>query len=208
MGTVIDPGSVTPFNPKMAQMIYQKISVQTELRAKFIRILFSAAAGADTLQTRAAKAMLNSLAWAEMSYFWMVHEFILLRYPELLAIPLLQSCNRVLETAYKYMQQLPEEERPYAKLLYDSQQTKALKRDRFLLLIDAADAVRNHLYPYFANYQGGSTGRAGVAIKRTVGDYLKSLDSKHLQQLQTGQHGTQLSDCVIGDILDSLSLKT
>lgn len=173
MGTNIDIGNVTTLNLVTAQRIYQKMSFLTSLRAILIRILMGSA-GTNTLTAKVSASMLNLLAFAEMGHIRAVQELIFGKFPELLAMRELQGSLRILKDAWEYLQGLPEKERPYAKMLYNGLQTKALQRDRFVLITDAAFAVDPNIYSSYQHYPGPS-GPMGYQIQRKVSAYLHSL---------------------------------
>lgn len=176
MGTSIELTSVVPFSVIAAIRVYQKLSMLVPLRAKMVRILFGTT-GTGAIVPSMAAAMLTLLSWSDMNHIKMVQDYIFGRFPELLAMKQLQGARTgVLKTAWAYLRSLDARERPFAKLLYSPQQTKALQRDKLVLITDAAHAVGAYLHVSFNNYKGDTQGTAGQGIKKIVTDYLQSLE--------------------------------
>lgn len=190
MGTSIEIASVTPFNLQAAVRIYQKLSMLVPLRAAMVRVLFGTTGTGNQIASVSA-AMLNLLAWSEMNHIRMIQDYIFGRFPELLTMKQLQGSSiGVLKTAWEYLNDLDERERPYAKLLYSPQHTKALQRDHFVLLTDAAHAVGTYLHNSLAHYQGDTQGTAGAGIKKIVREYLVSLERTGQLVIQSAQYTT------------------
>lgn len=190
MGTTIETTSVTPFNLQTSVRVYQKLSMLVPLRAAMVRLLFGVTGTGKHVAALAA-AMLNLLAWSEMNHIRMIQDYIFGRFPELLAMKQLQGSSiGVLRTAWTYLGRLDERERPYAKLLYGPQETKALQRDQFVLLTDAAHEVGTYLHSSLSNYKGDTIGTAGAGIKKLVKEYLLSLERTGQLVIQAAQYTT------------------
>lgn len=190
MGTTIAATSVTPFNLQASIQVYQKLSMLVPLRASMVRLLFGATGVGKHIASLSA-AMLNLLAWSEMNHIRMIQDYIFGRFPELLAMKQLQGSSiGVLKTAWAYLNRLDERERPYAKLLYGPQETKALQRDQFVLLTDAAHEVGTYLHSSLSNYRGDTVGTAGAGIEKLVKEYLMSLERTGQLVIQSAQYTT------------------
>lgn len=196
MGTTVSASSVTPFNLQASIQVYQKLSMLVPLRAAMVRLLFGATGVGKQIASLSA-AMLNLLAWSEMNHIRMIQDYIFGRFPELLAMKQLQGSSiGVLKTAWAYLNKLDERERPYAKLLYGPQETKALQRDQFVLLTDAAHEVGTYLHSSLSNYKGDTLGTAGAGIKKLVKEYLMSLERTGQLVIQSAQYTTMDSRLV------------
>lgn len=196
MGTTIETTSVTPFNLQASVRIYQKLSMLVPLRASMVKLLFGST-GVGKHVAALSAAMLNLLAWSEMNHIRMIQDYIFGRFPELLAMKQLQGSSiGVLRTAWSYLNKLDERERPYAKLLYGPQETKALQRDQFVLLTDAAHEVGTYLHSSLSNYKGDTIGTAGAGIKKLVKEYLISLERTGQLVIQSAQYTTMDSRLV------------
>lgn len=199
MGTVVEQSSIIPFHVATALRVYQKLSLLIPLRASMVRVLFGST-GLGTQVASMSATLLNLLAWSEMNHVRMVQEYLFGRFPELLMIKQLQgSTMGILKTAWTYLESLDERERPYAKLLYGPQQTKALQRDRFVLLTDAAHAVGSYLHSSFTNYQGDTHGTAGSVVQKIVTEYLMSLERTGGLLVQAAQY-TTTDQRVLGNV--------
>lgn len=138
-----------------------------------------------------AGTITSLLAWSEMNHVRMVQDYVFGRYPEVLAMRELQGSSLgVLDDAWKYLNELAPGERAYAKLLFPPHATKALQSDRFIVLIDAAHAIGNHIYASFTNYGGDTQGTLGSVIKRRVSRYLSILEEPGVALTQATQYAT------------------
>lgn len=201
IGATIEAGTVVPLSHDTALKIYQRVSFHYSVRATMVRMLFYLVGkpGAPGAQ---AGTLTFLLAWSEMNHIRMVQDYVFERYLEVLTMRELQgSTLGILDDAWNYLNELAPGERAYAKLLFPPHATKSLQRDRFILLVDAAHAIGNHIYASFTNYGGYTRGTLGTGIKRRVTSYLQSLEEPGTTLTQAAHYATidgRILDCIPG----------
>lgn len=195
MGIATIP-EIPGMNLETAQKLNTSISSNHDMRKVFFLVL-QRGAKITNRWTEFARTALSMLAFTEMGHIQIIFSTIVNNYRELLQAKHLQGDAQNVTTALAYIGAIPEEDRPYIKLLYPIHETSILHRSRFPLVCEAAYAIACLQSASFSNYRGSSTNPA-EHITSLVSQYMEVLTLNQTKMVLAHQYRSTAKEIITG----------